>query len=417
MNTFLLVARHLGTVSGEKIYHYNKLKFMLSKGWRVMFFSNKEENIPIEKSPHFFQYIFPALEYAPECYSRQEVTETVNGIVNVVGDTGSGRCIIESDSVNRAAWAELIAKRLGAKHFAFLLQETHPYDEEARKFLKYKYNRHELAGITEQSIKHILCDENIEVRDDTRFAAFCNNVVEECEDTVSGQLFKSVRYTFGSLGRLDKKCVPAILKGFKEYAAAHHEDKFNLVLIGGATGKKRLQEIRKEMKGCENIHLIITGYMYPIPVSLLQNIDLFVSTAGSSRVTYRFHRPTIRVHPVTGEPVGILGLDNLQGKTMYDTISDMTVADCIEKTLKNVDKIKYSFNRYEDYYQKMFAEFNRQLSFSDIVIQKDYYDEELLMHITTSHIKWHSMHKIVGHIAGANGLNKIIGLYKRLMKV
>ena len=179
-------------------------------------------------------------------------------------------------------------------------------------------------------------------------------------------------------------------------------------------GRKRIKQIRLSMNECSNIHLIITGYMYPIPESLINNIDLFVSTAGSSICSYRYHRPTIMVHPSTGEPVGILGLDDMKGKTMYDVMSDVSIYDCIDRTLKNINNISYRYNYYEDYYQDMYKEFDRQLSFADIIQNREYYDEKLLMKIRTAYIKGHIWHRLIGHLLGAKGLNLIIELCKTI---
>ena len=412
MKTYILVARHLGKVSGEKIYHYNKMRYMLSLGWRVIFLSGKEETTPFDSNEHYSNLVFPALTYAPECYPRREVKKTVDDVAAAIGEPGDERCIIESDAVNRAVWGELIAKRLGAKHMVFLLQERHPYDEDIRAFLRFKYDRHELAGITVHSMNQIFADEHMEPRADAKIAACCQNSVEECEDLISDQIPKGAALTFGSIGRLDKGCVPAILKGFRAYAAAHPGEKYNLVLIGGATGRKRLRQILQEMKACDTIHTIITGYLYPIPASLLRNIDVFVSTAGSATVSYRFHRPTVIVHPSTGEPCGVLGLGESGAKTMYDPLPDTSLEACIESALAHADEINYVYNGYEDYTQRMNIEFARQLSIAETAAQKEYYDEARLMKIRTTHIKGHTVHWLVGHTIGAAGLNRFVSAYK-----
>ena len=411
MRTYILIARHLGKVSGEKIYCHNKMAYLLSRGWRVLFVSCKEETVDVPDGSHYSHFVFPALAYAPECYSRREVRRTVEGIVRAVGDLGGGECVIESDSLNRAVWAEMVARRLNAVHLAFFLQERHHYDEEARRYLMFKYGRHELASITAKSINLILGD-GVAARDDTKIKAFCNNCVRPCEDPVSGQLPQGAKYTFGSIGRLDKGCAPAILEGFKSFAALHPDEKINVVLIGGATGRNRVRQLRRLVKGCGNIHLTITGYLFPIPESLIEKIDLFVSTAGSTSCTYRFHRPTVRVHPVTGDPVGIVGLDDLTGKTMYDPMPGATIPGTIQRALSRASDIVYIYNRFEDYDEAMRREFDRQLGLAAAVRDRGYYDEGLLMRIRTTHIKGHAWHRLVGRLFGARALNLLVGLFK-----
>jgi len=414
MNTYVIIARHLGTISGEKIYSYNKMRYLLSTGWRVVFLTGKRETAPFEEDPNYSHYVYPALTYAPDCYTEREIQKTVESIAKKLSETNGDKCIIETDAANRAAWGELIAKRVGAKHLVFLLQETHHYDEETRKFLRFKYDRHELAGISIASIGKILADEQIERRDDTRFLAFSQNCIEDCEDLISPRLPEDASYTFGSIGRLDKRCVPAILNAFKEYANMHPEGTYNVVLIGGAVEKAIYRKSLSELKKCTNVHVVVTGYLYPIPLSLIRNIDLFVSTAGSSTSSYRFHRPTVRVHPITGEPCGIVGLDDLNGRTMYDVMPDTTICECMERALKNADKIEYVYNGYDDYYERMKTEFDRQLKIADIPCRVEYYDEMQLMKIKTTRIRGNKLHQIVGHLIGAKGLNMFIALCKTI---
>ena len=413
METYVMIARHLGTISGEKIYAYNKLAYMLSLGWRVMYFSGNREQLP-DKLSGCIHRVYPAVSYAPDCYSKGEVRRTVERIAAEIGDAGDAECIIESDAVNRSAWAELVAARVGARHVAFLLQEKHSYDPETKRFLRFKYDRHELAGINPASVNMILGDDSVERRDDTVITAYCNNVVEDCEDTVTARLSPEADLVFGSLGRLDKGCVPAILQGFKAYAASHPEQRIELVLIGGAMRKKRIRWIRREMRECGNIRLTVTGFMYPIPRTLIEKIDLFVSTAGSTDVTYRFHRPTIKVHPLTGEPVGVFGLDDITEKTLFDVKPEMTIESCIERALANADRIEYRFDYYNVYYQLMDAEFARQLTIAERAPQAEYYDEEKLMNLRTTRIKAHFLHRLIGHLFGANALEGAVNLLKRL---
>ena len=416
MNTYIVIARHVGKVSGEKIYHYNKMQYMLSLGWRVVFLSGKKETTPIDDNAHYSNLVFPALVYAPECYSRREVKKTVDAVVAAIGDLGDERCIIESDALNRAVWGELIAKQIGAKHLCFFLQQVHPYDENARAYLRFKYDRHELAGIAASSITQMLKDDRIERRADTKIAACCQNSVKDCEDLISDRIPKGAALTFGSIGRLDKCCVPAILKGFRAYASAHPAKKYNLVLIGGAIGKNTIRKIRREMKACGNIHTIITGYLYPIPASLLRNIDVFVSTAGSATVSYRFHRPTIIVHPIDGRPCGVLGLGESGIRTMFDPLPDTPLEACIESAVAHADEINYIYNGYEDYTERMNNEFARQLFIADTVTRKEYYDENRLLTIRSALIRGHKLHWLVGHTIGAAGLNSFVNSYKTVRR-
>lgn len=404
MKTYVFISRRICEIGGAEQYLYNKSRYLESTGWRVYIFSGRRGRILINGFEKYEKDIYPALSYAPECYSKREVRKTIEAIAERVGDCGGDPCIVESDGVNRAVWGEMIARRLGAKHLAFILQENHGYDADVKSFLRFKYDRHELAGITPQSIGQMLEGDGIEPRDDTKISAYCNNVVEDCEDRVSALLDPNADHVFGSLGRLEKPCVPAILDGFKAYFAAHADERFELVLIGGASVEARERQIREEMEAVGNVRLLITGNMYPLPRTLLDRIEVFVSTAGSASATYRAHRPTVRVHPVTGEPVGVIGLDfELRDRSMYDVALELSIPDCIERALREKDRIAFNDDLGEDYYRQMHSEYERQLAIAERTEPGTYYDEKLLFRIRTVHIHKHFRHWLSGHLIGGSG--------------
>lgn len=417
MKTYVFIARRICEIGGAEQYLYNKSKYLESQGWRVLVFSGREGNILISGFEQYKNDIYPALTYAPECFSKREVKKTIDNIVARIGDCEGDTCIIESDAVNRAIWAEIIASRLNAKHLAFILQEEHNYDLPIRKFLRFKYDRHELAGIAQQSINQMLGDETIERRLDTKISAYCQNVVDECEDSYSCMLDSNAMYTIGSVGRLEKPCVTEILNSMKHYFSVHKDIKFNLVLIGGAVREKTIQQIFDEMHKYDNVNLIITGNIYPIPASLLKNVDVFVSTAGSASMTYKYCYPTVRVHPVTGQAVGVIGLDfKDQEKSMYDITADLTIEECIDKALNNANLIEYEKPLDESYYKRMYAEFDRQICIGSSVCSYEYYNEEFLMQIKTTHISSHFLHWLSGHLIGGGGHAAIRRFQKRLQK-
>ena len=188
MKTYVFITRRICEIGGVEQYIYNKSRYLESQGWRVFVFSARKGPILIEGLKRFKDDVYPALAYAPECYSRREVRKTVDRLAARIGDCGDGPCVIQSDAVNRAIWAELLARRLQAKHLAFILQEDHGYDPDTRRFLRFKYDRHELAGITDSSVGQMLDDQSLESRNDTKISAFCSNVVEDCPDPVSDRL-------------------------------------------------------------------------------------------------------------------------------------------------------------------------------------------------------------------------------------
>lgn len=386
MKTYVFIIRRICTISGAVQYIYNKTKYLESHGWRVLVFSSMHGPVLVKELNKFSQYIYPSLYYSPSYYRKKVFDNTINGIIKDIGSIKDGECIIESDALPRAVWAEIVASHLRCRHLVFFIREKHEYNKEMKKFLLFKYNRHELAGITKLSVAQMLGDNNIESREDSHIRPYCNNVFEDCEDNYSELLDRDADYTIGSLGRLIKPCVPAIVEGIFTYVHSHPNLRFNIVMIGGAETQDKVKlvedKIRKILGKCSNVNLIITGNVYPVPMSLINKIDVFVSTAGAAGATYHAGLPTVTVNPLTGEPVGVIGLDFQTGeKTMYDSMKDTTIAECIDKAICYRDKIIFKGGLGEGYRTKMNAEFERQLLFVNQVTSNDYYDIKLLLQI------------------------------------
>lgn len=404
MKTYIFISRRICGITGAQQYVYNKMQYLESHGWRVLIFSSLHGKVLIHEFERFKKYVIPSLYLSPRCFRRSEVESTINTIVKEVGDLDGAECIVESDAFHRAIWAELIASRLNGRHLAFFMQEKHDYDEQMKDFLMFKYNRHELAGIAAVSINQMLG--NVEQRADTKFSAYCHNVIDDCEDRYSDLLDKNADYTIGSLGRLDKICVPAIVDGFCSYVNSHPSNKFNIVMIGGALLKGREDAIREKLNHCENVHLVMTGNVYPVPFSFVNKIDVFVSTAGAATATYLAGFPTIKVNPQSGEPIGIIGLDyKPKTRSMYESGLGLTIEDCIDRAIHEKDQIVYSGSHGEDYIQKMNNEYERQLSFVKIAETNDYYDDELLRKMKAPNNSGYFKPWLLGHILGGKGFS------------
>ena len=374
--TYIFLTRRITEVGGAEKYTANKAEFLKESGWRVFVFSGRPGEIKIDAFKEYAPYIIPELAYSPDFYPRRRVEATLDRIVSAVGDCGEGY-IVQSDAGIRAIWGELLAARLGARHLAFLLQEEHRYSDEMRRFLRFKYERHELAGIVKTAVARMLDDASIEPRPDTTISAFCNNVVEDVPEPFTQQLDSAATHVIGSIGRLEKPCVGPILDGISRYAARHPGETLQVVLIGGAPSPALEKQIRARFDGEPRIRLLVTGNLHPIPTRLLERIDAFVSTAGSARVSFRAGRPTVLVHPVSGIPAGIPGLDfDYAHQTMYDARPELSIEGCLERIFARQDIIRFP-NPAGDYRKYMHAEFERQLAFG--VAGNAYYDSAKLL--------------------------------------
>lgn len=411
MKSYIFFESTICGVNGCIQYLYNKVRYLETKGFQVFVFSGVKDEILVTGLKRYEKYVYPELFHSPFFFRKSEAKFTLNRILTDIGPFTEDNCIIESNNFHSSVWGEIVAERLNCRHFIYIVQEHHNYDEEMRKFLRFKYQRHELAGISKQSVPQIIGDENAEKRPDAVFSAFCTNVIDDCTDPFSKLLDSNADYTLGSFGRLSKTCVASIIDGFYSFARLHYDKKVNVVMIGGAQSdaeeRKAKDIIRHKFKGIDNVKLIITGNIYPVPISFLLQFDVFVSTAGAANATYQAGFPTVKVTP-DGNPLGIMGLDfEFPEKNFYEIKSNMTIIDCIERAIKNKESINYKKGFGEEYNKRMNSEFERQML---IVLQersKEYYDENLLMKLKTGYPTHHTEVWILGHLFGAKGMAKI----------
>ena len=407
MKTYIFLFRRICGIGGAEQYIYNKTCYLERHGWRVLVFSGEHGSILINGFKRFSKYIYTELFYNPSCFRKSVVNKTIQNLIRDIGNCNGDECVIESNYLSSCIWGELLSSRIKAHHLAIPLQENHIYDEEVKKYLWFKYNRHELSGITKNSVRMMLGDDSVELRDDTRISAYCNNVFDDNDDHYSQLLDDSAQITMGSLGRLSKPCVPVIVDGFCSYAIKHSDMRFNVVMIGDSELKGRKKTIQRKLSSIPNLHVVMMGNIYPVPRSFGKRFDVFVSTAGAAGATYREGFPTVTVNPLNGEPIGVIGLDYMNGKKiMYDSSPGMTIEDCIDKAIKQRDKIIFADSHGEEYEKEMETEFERQLSFLHFTDEKDYYDENLLMRMKQPHTRFPMRHRLFGHLLGGNGYER-----------
>lgn len=375
MKKYVFITMNIGGINGAEQYIYNKMNYLKQKGCQVFIFSGRPGKILIDGFLEYKNLVNPALRFYPSCLNRRQREKTLRWICSVVDLKAGESCVIESSNVTSALWGEQVAKILGCKHLPIIMQENHNYNAAMREFLKFKLQRHELSGIFEDSVSKMLNVPDLPFRPDMRARAFCNNVVQDCEDRFSQQFDQTADYTFGSIGRLEKEYVPVLIGQLCAYFSGHPDKRFNLLLIGGCADKRRLGKIKEAVGQCGNVTLVMTGNLYPIPRKLVKRADLFVSAAGSAAVSYYEGVPTIRIQHVSAEPLGIIGYDYMLGRNKnLVPLEDRSLIDCIEQILSNSLDIQYIDDFEASYNKDMYAEFDRQMQFGEGQETPQYYD-------------------------------------------
>lgn len=318
-------------VGGAEQYLYNKVKYLEKRGYKVYLFSSLKREVIIEDFKRFIPNITPALMYNPNTFTQAEQIKTIRHLIDVISNSEQDEYIIESNSIEAALWGEKIAAKLNCKHHIYNLQEEHNYSTSQIQFLKFKLSRNELAGISKSAVGLMLQDSDLKSTSNMVFLAPCTNVVKDVASNYINELDENASLTIASIGRLEKPFLSKSLLRLKGYFNSHQDKKYNLLLIGGSySGVKR--NIKGMFKDIKNVKLVITGYLYPIPEKLIEKGDIFISAAGSARISYALKRPTIKMHPFSGKVSGVIGYS-------YDYDNDDTFKETDEDLLRLIDDL------------------------------------------------------------------------------
>lgn len=309
MNKYILMTMGISGMGGGQMYIRNKMLYMENKGWKTFVYAGLSGEIVIPELKQFSSGIDPILTSSPFVYSKKFVKYYVKKILRDCDITDKDNVIVETGTAHMSYWGELIAKECNGRHICFLLDERNDLlvRKEYIPFFYYKYGRGELVGINGKALPLLFRGyKNCCEKEGPALPALCQNVVEDCAIPSNINLNKA-DYTFGSIGRLEKPYVPYMIEQIVEYVKKHQNKTFNLLLIGGTNDVNRIDEIKKATEDINNLNVVITGYLFPIPLRIFPMVDLFISSAGSAGVSYGQNIPTIALDAADEKPIGILG--------------------------------------------------------------------------------------------------------------
>lgn len=307
MKKYVMLVNGIVGMGGGQMYTKNKLSYMRDIGWEVLAFSGHTGEIVIPELREYEGLIEHILISSPLIYPNDTVESVLEHIAERIGSFDEA--VIESGSGHMALWGELLAKRLNCKHMVHLLEERPDLiiPSEYLDFYRFKLKRRELSGIMNKSMK-ILFRNSAEINEDNSFylPSVCSNVVSDTQDSNAINI-PDEGITMGCIGRLEKKYVQAATDAFATVAKKHPDVQFNIVYIGASDSHEHEERIRSVLDSIPNVTLLMPGYVFPIPRSVFQRVDVFVSSSGSASVSYRNGCPTISIDGRDNMAIGVMG--------------------------------------------------------------------------------------------------------------
>lgn len=334
-------------LSGGQIYVYNKTRYLEKQGWDVVVVDNiSQGKIYI---PYFYKFkdnSIQELRFKPDSFRKDQREKVVDKVLKCAGYSSNyTEVVIESNTIYFSLWGELIAKKIGAKHISMLIDAffTESMKKGCMEYFNFKLERKELAGINKNSLNQLF-DGYRELKDNERYClrAVCTNSVENVE--YPKEIDKSkYDYIIGSVGRLDKPFVPQMAEEIKKFCEKNNDKKILLILIGGAFDNKVERSVTDKFMGIPNLQLEVTGLIFPIPLDLLNLLDVNIASSGSASVTARINIKTIVVDDTSVSPLGVVGY-SVRGIPYIDYKGyDGSLCQLLEDVLLNnyCDKFDY----------------------------------------------------------------------------
>ena len=334
MEKYLILNRTLAGIGGAEIYTRNKIEFLRKHKFFVSVFSALQGEIYINDLKCYEKNIIPELLFAPSLFSESERDRIIQPILDYITEP----VVIESHTIEMALWAELICHRTQSKNFVFLMDDDFPtYSDEVYDFLLFKLDRKELACIAPGAAKLLFkakYPNNMQY--DFSLPAVCTNSIEDIPCELPTEInFEEFNLRIGTISRLEKRSVPLICHGIKQFCLHHADFRVLYVLFGGSSNPDIIRRINKFFSEISNIKIVITGFIYPIPLQFVKKMDVFISVAGAARVTASEGCITLTLDQDTGVPFGILGYNTMA--TQYPIEGDSPCGwNSIEMALEEI---------------------------------------------------------------------------------
>ncbi len=308
MKKYVFITFAVPGIGGTQIYVRNKLLYLQRKGWDVSVISTEPgDDIFVKELRPYANSIMPELMDNPYLYSSKKREKILEKMVGYIGEWDKDT-VIETNFFQVTLWGELLAKKLGIRHFVFLIQEE--YRNLPKSYLEYysfKYDRGELAVNTRYALPQLFSGFR-EIKDSEQgfLSAECSNTIEDCESEYD-EAVTDADYHIASIGRVNKPFVNKMAEDVASFAREHSDKSFRLVFFGGSPYQEDHKKIYEIANKADNLSVYITGPIFPIPKSLLDNMDVFVSSAGAATTSHNAGYLTIAIDANDFDPIGILG--------------------------------------------------------------------------------------------------------------
>lgn len=327
--TYVFFTYSIKNVGGSQLYVASKSEYLIKQGWKVIIIYSQDGELLIKKFLNYNTFYYPELAckaYHCASYLRNKITNKLKTLIN--------HCtIIESHASNLSSWAEIVSKQLNAKHIVFNIDEKPCIPPIMYDFYKFKYQRGELAGIVEDSVQRLF--EPFDFALDKGSPMIKAYGASDCIFEVE---YETPKYengpVIGFVGRMEKEFICNTAQIMADFIKMHPSITFNVVYVGGQPkGTNFIEQIKRDYADIHNVRLYFTGYLFPIPLKLVESFDFCISGAGAANALTRKGIPTITVDARDLKAMGVLGVTTNQ--TLFSDTDKQPLEYWIKELMSN----------------------------------------------------------------------------------
>lgn len=361
MKKYIFFTGDIYPLGGIQIYLSGKIKYLEKQGWEIytFFYGFTRGKCTYPKLNEYTDGKFKELYFLPCEIPQFVVKNTLNKMKKLITYNSEDEIFIESHYDVGAIWGELLAEKVKGHHTCLCCNELFrgngKYYYDYVDFFKFKYDRYELAGISEKSMSNLFegVYHNIPVDKSHLFSATPDNQVQDIECALIRDI-ENKDFNICYIGRAKKESFKFIAEGVKNFALKYADFKIQFIIVGDFEEEDK-KITKKIFEKCENIILTYTGTLTPVPSALFLKIDIAIAGSGCAIMSALEKVPTILIDAKDYKSNGLLGYDTneflFREKNGKCEEIDETLENCLIKhTYDNKEfTFKYNLDRDEIY--------------------------------------------------------------------
>lgn len=348
------------------MYTMGKARYLSKNGWIVNVFTYVRKSKT--NFPDLEDYVIP-LEgmcflsvppYKLNRFDRDFYLDLMIQRLKLPKDISNCEIILESISSPVSYWGELLAAKIGGRHFVSLVEEHYRYPtsrhEENLEFFYFKWKRNELL-VGKKALQELfngyknVHDTLVKIPHTIREQDAVQDINYPAIESIT-----KLDWNICHIGRIVKNYVYYLIEGVAELARQHKDKKINFIFVGNV--QERADLIIQTFKKLSNVNLILLGTLVPIPRCLFSKLDVVCGISQSARFAADEGVFTIVASAKNiAKTPGVLGYDTneqIYGDptfTYFEALENVLVKRLYDNKKSTLPRLKPA----EEYYEKFWT--------------------------------------------------------------